>query len=198
MSATGYVPPVPANPPAPLPSLESETVEAWRIHWEPDPRHPPSRPPTWRFDDPAADYLVTYGNEDCYAAFGEVYRDTRVVPKRDADRLLSCLSSSRELSILRLDDPEVLAAFDLQLDISQSREYERTRAWSRAWHGWYGQQIDGLRYLGRKSASRLNYCLYLDRCAGHLEVRTEGRLADLRSTVMRACAGYRIAPALFA
>ncbi len=170
----------------------------WRLHREPDPRDPPARPPTWRFDAPAGEYPVTYGNEDRYAAFGEVYRDARSIPPRDADRLLSCLSSARPLSILRLDDPEVLAAFDLQLEISQSRDYDRTRAWGAAWREWYGEALDGVRYVGRKSVVRLNYCLFLDRVARDLDVDVAGRLGDLRSEVMRACAAYRLAPRLFA
>ena len=78
----------------------------------------------------------------------------------------------------------VAAAFGLDNRISTEKPYERTQAWSAAWHDWY-PELDGVVFLGRKSAPHRNLCLYLDRCADALAFESDGTLAELRED---ACA----------
>ena len=73
---------------------------------------------------------------------------------------------------------------------------ERTQAWSLAWHTWY-PGLDGVVFLGRKSAPHRSFCLYLDRCASNLAFEIDGTLEDLRTDGLRACYRYAITPALY-
>jgi hypothetical protein len=139
---------------------------------------------------------VTYCNLDRYAAFAEVYGDVRSIAPNQAERLLSRIWSERALRVVDLDSSETLAQLELDLKISTCTEYERTMAWSLALHEWY-PEADGLRYLGRHATTRLNFCLFLDRCGDALGFETEGRLIDLRSRVLRAADAYNLAPRLF-
>jgi hypothetical protein len=192
------LPAPPSEPPGELPDLSEETLSSsWRIHTEEDPRDPRRYPQgRWRFDAPAGEYAVTYVNLDPYAAFAEVYGDTRSIAPNQADRLFSSIWSERALRVVALDDPEVLAALGLDLRISAAVEYPTTMAWSRALHEWY-PQADGIRYLGRHATIKLNYGLFLDRCAEDLDFATDGKLGDLRGLVLRAADSYNLAPRLF-
>ena len=78
----------------------------------------------------------------------------------------------------------VAAAFGLDNRIATEKPYARTQAWSVAWHTWY-PDLDGVAFLGRKSAPHRNLCLYLDRCA---EPRVRDR-GDARGAAGRRAAG---------
>jgi RES domain len=190
----------PDEPPAKLPPLiEQPLDESWRLHWEPNPlkrkRH---KPGLSRFDAPRGEYAVTYVNEDRMAPFAEVYGDQRVLTKSEASRRWSRIEATRPLRILQLDAEGVAAAFGLDLRIATELDYERTQAWSLAWHDWYGDaEIDGIRYLGRKAMKHLNYCLYLDRCGTDLDYKTDGKLIEMWSDGLRACARHGIVPELY-
>ena len=69
-------------------------------------------------------------------------------------------------------------------------------AWSAAWHEWYAE-ADGIRYLGRKAMKHLNYALFLDRCGPDLAYETEGKLIEMWSDGLRACARHGIVPELY-
>jgi RES domain-containing protein len=173
--------------------------EIWRLHWEDDPRDPERYARgKFRFDAPAGEFRVTYGNEDEYACFGEVYGDQQSIAPKDRDRKLSVIVPRRPLQLVALDDGTVLKALDPKLDgrISTDLDYARTREWSLALHGWYAA-ADGLRYTGRHAVTRLNYCLYIDRCGDALDVDSKGSLVDLRDLVMRAADAWNLAPRLF-
>jgi hypothetical protein len=191
------IPYPPGRPPARPPALLEQEVEAWRLHHGADPtaalRHKRGK---FRFDAPAGEYPVTYGNEDDYACFAEVYGDSGEIAPSDAGRYLSAVRSTRPLRLLALDDSHVLAALGLDLRIATTVDYARSRLWGLRLHEWY-PDCDGLRYLGRHAARHLNFCLFLDRCAGSLEPDTIGRLADLRYHVIRAAEAYNLAPRLF-
>ena len=194
----GFVPLPPDEPPRDLPALADQPLEAsWRLHWEPNPiRRKRHRPGLSRFDSPRGDYAVTYVNEDRMAPFAEVYGDTRVLTKSEASRRWSRIHATRPLRILQLDSEGVAAAFGLDLRIATELDYARTQAWSAAWHEWY-EEADGIRYLGRKAMTHLNYCLYLDRCGDSLEYETEGKLIEMWSDGLRACARHGIVPELY-
>jgi hypothetical protein len=191
--------PWPGDRPTTLPALGERTLDAaWRLHWEPDPtverRYPAGR---YRFDAPAGEFGVTYVGDDPLAVYAETYAEgSRVLAASEADRRRSRLWSTRPLRLLRMDDMAVAAAFGLDNRISTEKPYARTQAWSAAWHAWY-PAMDGVSFLGRKSAPHRSHCLYLDRCADALAFKTEGTLAELRSDGLRACFRYRITPALF-
>lgn len=190
--------PRPGDRPRPLPELSEELLERWwRLHWEDDPcaerRYPGGR---HRFDAPGGEFGVTYASDDPHAAFAETYGDARVVGKGEAARRRSRLWSTRPLRLLRLDDMTVAAAFGLDNRISTERPYDRTQAWSLAWHTWY-PELDGVAFLGRKSAPHRSLCLYLDRCSRDLRSELEGTLLELRADGLRACFRYRITPALY-
>lgn len=190
------IPYPPVDPPADLPELVSQPlVASWRLHWEDDPTneviHPTGR---YRFDAPSGEYGVTYVNEDRMAPFAEAY--VRTLPRKEAERRWSRISSVRDLRVLQLDAEGVAAAFGLDLRLSTELDYTRTQAWSLAWHTWY-PQLDAIRFLGRKAMTHLNYCLYLDRCGPDLTYVTEGRLVDLRDAGIEACDRHRIAPELY-
>ena len=95
-----------------------------------------------------------------------------------------------------MDDMAVASAFGLDNRISTEKPYDRTQAWSLAWHTWY-PDMDGLRFLGRKSAPHTNVCLYLDRCSDCVAFAIDDTLANLRSEGLVACHRYNIAPLLY-
>jgi hypothetical protein len=95
-----------------------------------------------------------------------------------------------------MDDMALAAAFGLDNRVSTEKPYDRTQAWSLAWHTSY-PKLDGVAFLGRKSARHRNFCLYLDRCADALEFEVEGTLESLRADGPRACYRYRITPVLY-
>lgn len=199
MSSVPEAIPWPGTRPARLPDLEEEALDdVWRLHWEDDPTEERRRDPgKYRFDAPAGEFGVTYVSDDRMAVFAETYADgSRVLAKSEADRMRSRLWSTRPLRLLHMDDMSVAAAFGLDNRISTEKPYDRTQAWSRAWHTWY-PALDGVRFLGRKSAPHRNVCLYLDRCSGALRFENDATLADLREDGLRACHRYRISPALY-
>lgn len=158
----------------------------WRLHWEPDLLKPSVHPAgRWRFDAPAGEYQVTYGNTDAGACFAEVYGDTSLIPSTDGGRQLSLLWARRPLQLITLDEGPTLAALDIDGSIATTRDYAITRAWSEALHAWY-PHADGIRYLGRKAAKCLNYCFFLDRCGNDLEARTLDTLDGLAAYVQVA------------
>jgi hypothetical protein len=191
--------PWPVAPPSALPPLESQAIaESWRLHWEPDPtverKHATGK---YRFDAPAGEFGVTYVSYDRLAAFAETYAEgSRALAKSEADRMRSKLWSTRPLKLLRMDDMAVASAFDLDNRVSTEKPYARTQAWSLAWHTWY-PDLDGVRFLGRKSAPHSNVCLYLDRCANALKFENDDTLANLRHDGLVACERYNIAPLLY-
>jgi hypothetical protein len=197
----GFVPYPPAEPPDALPPLaEQPLAQSWRLHWDPNPirRRRGPKPGVSRFDAPGGEYAVAYVNEDRMAPFAEVYGDLRVLTKSEAGRRWSRISAQRPLRILRLDAEGVAAAFGLDLRIATEIDYERTQAWSAAWHRWYEDDgIDGVRYLGRKAMAHLNYALFLDRCGADLSYTTEGKLIEMWSDGLRACGRHGIVPELY-
>jgi hypothetical protein len=64
--------------------------------------------------------------------------------------------------------------------------------WSVAFHNWF-VEADAIRFLGRKATDRLNYCFFLDRCAGDLEIKTLGTLRDLDRVVKTVAARWSLA-----
>jgi hypothetical protein len=189
----------PAVAPRSLPSLATEAVgEVWRLHREPDPRHPRAHAEgRFRFDAPAGEFPVTYANADRYGCFAEVYGDRQSIPSRDAARMLSRLIPTQPLKLIPLDDGQLLKALHPHRDgrISTSLEYPTTMQWSGALHTWY-PDAHGIRYTARHATPHDNYCLFLDRCADLLQLDTDGKLADLRDTVTRACDAYGLAARL--
>ena len=194
----GFVPYPPDQPPPALPRLKRQRLDAsWRLHWEPNPlRRKRHRPGLSRFDAPRGEYAVTYVNEDRMAPFAEVYGDRRVLTKSEAQRRWSRIHATRPLRILQLDAEGVAAAFGLDLRIATELDYERTQGWSAAWHDWY-PKADGIRYLGRKAMKHLNYALFLDRCGADLAYKTEGKLIEMWTDGLRACARHGIVPELY-
>lgn len=195
--------PIPLPPgvaPSNLPALVADPLDAlWRLHWEPDPRAPNAHPTgRFRFDAPDGEYLVTYGSDDRFACFGEVYGDRQSIPPTDMARKLSSIRANRPLRFITLDDGETLKALHSELDgrVASDIHYTVTRAWSLALHAWY-KDADGIRYVARHGTPHLNRCLFLDRCASSLEVEEEGELGELRDLVVRACDAYALAPRLF-
>lgn len=188
----------PDRPPDRLPPLEPQTLDgAWRIHGATGDPLNPRRHPTgkFRFDAPAGEYPVTYVNLDCHATYAEVFGDAREIPPSAANRRLFRLSANRPLRVVALDRGTVLGAFGLDLNISATRDYSRTRPWSLALHRWY-PQADGIRYMGRHAAEKLNLCLYLDRCGPILTATKVGKLTDLRRDGLIAAHRYHLAPRL--
>ena len=195
------IPLPPDDPPDPLPPLAEQPLDAaWRLHWDAQPlrRRRGPKPGVSRFDAPGGDYAVTYVNEDRMAPFAEVYGDVRVLTKSEGQRRWSRVAAGRPLRILQLDQEGVAAAFGLDLRIATEIDYGRTQAWSAAWHGWYADvAIDGIRYLGRKAITHLNYALFLDRCGADLTHVTEGKLVEMWSDGLRACGRHAIVPELY-
>lgn len=188
----------PKKPPGRLPPLVDVTLtDSWRVHDEPDPLKPRKWPAgKWRFDAPDGSWDVTYANLTRIGAFAEVYASRREIGPTEAGRRLSRMSSTGALSLVRLDDPGVLSAFDLDTNISTVRIYTRTMRWGERLREWY-PDAEGIAYLGRKAGSHTNFCLWLDRCAARLTFETVGQLADLEPEVTSACDYLHLAPRLF-
>ena len=188
------IPPPPTDVPPALPPLEMDYCGAmWRIHDEEDSAHPPTYPRgKWRFDAPAGEYPVTYGNVEYGACFAEVYADSRLIPASDGGRYLSVLFPTRAIRVVPLDVGRVLQAFRLDGQITTTTNYPETMPWSMAFHGWY-PDADGIRYFGRKATERRNYCFFLDRCGTDLEVRRIDRLDGAEALVKTAAAHQSLA-----
>jgi hypothetical protein len=183
--------PLPPVAPAAIPLVE-EVVAVWRVHKEPDPRNPPRYPTArYRFDAPASEYPVTYGNIDRLACFAEVYGDRGQILGDQATRSLSQLIARRPLRLVALDEAEVFLALGLDARVNTTKRYDRTQSWSLALHKWF-PAADGIRFSGRKAGKALNYCLFLDRCAADLDLYSQGQLQDLRAIVLAAAARYRL------
>lgn len=198
-STTSPVPAPPERRPARLPSLETQPLgDAWRIQGGTGNPLRPRRHSAgkFRFDAPAGEYPVTYVNLDRHAAYAEVFGDAREIPLSAANRRLFRVSATRPLRVVALDRGTVLSAFGLDLNVSASRDYARTRPWSLALHRWY-PEADAIRYLGRHAAEKLNLCLFLDRCGPALTATEVGKLADLRRDGLIAAHRYHLAPRLF-
>ena len=139
---------------------------------------------------------MTYVNLDRFACYAEVFGNTLDIPPGQATRRRSRLSSRRPLRLIGLERGTVQKAFGLDLNICSTLDYQRTQAWSRAWHAWY-PDADGIRYLGRHAVENLSVCLFLDRCGRDLESVFEGLLKDLRRDGLIAAHRYRLAPRVF-
>jgi hypothetical protein len=192
------VPLPPARLSAPLPPLvEQVLVESWRIHREVHPLRPQHHARgRFRFDAPGGEFPVTYVNLDRHGCYAEVFGDAREIPPWAATRRLSRIRADRPLRVVALDRAAVQKAFGLDLNVCSSLDYERTQAWSRAWHEGY-PHADGIRYLGRHGVENRNLCLFLDRCGGHLEAVFEGYLEDLRRDGLIVAYKYNLVPRLF-
>ena len=191
MEDDDLIPLPPAALPAAIPLVE-EVIAIWRVHQEPDPRTPPRYPTgRYRFDAPAGQYPVTYGNVDRLACFAEVYGDRRQILADQATRSLSLLIARRPLRLVTLDEARVFLALELDARINTTRRYDRTQPWSLALHTWL-PDADGIRFSGRKAGTLPNYCLFLDRCADDLDLYTQGQLRDLRAIVLAAADRYSL------
>jgi hypothetical protein len=126
-----------------------------------------------------------------------VYGDRQAIPPTDRVRILSRITPTGPLCLVPLDDGELLKALHPQLDgrISSDIQYRITRDWSLALHGWY-PKAHGLRYLARHATPHFNYCLFLERCEGLLDLEPQGTLEELSDLVTRACDAYALAPRL--
>ncbi len=93
--------------------------------------------------------------------------------------------------MVALDRGEIQKALGLDAKICDSRRYETTRQWAYAMHRWY-PEASGIRYPSRHASPHHNYCLFLDRCLYLLVVELQGRLEELRATVLLAAARYRL------
>jgi hypothetical protein len=188
----------PLDPPERLPALVDDYLEeGWRLHWDDNPADPKPYPTgKHRFDAPAGEYRVTYVNENKYGCFGEVYGNRRNIGPKQATRRLSKMTSIRPLRVIPLEDSEVIAAFNVDGAIYTTIDYARTQQWSLALHNWY-PEADGIRYIGRRATTRLNRCLFVDRCGKDLNFALEGELQDLQDIVVRAADAYSLAQRLF-
>jgi hypothetical protein len=193
----GIPKPPPAAPSDPPAFVEVVLGDTWRLHDEADPtverRYPTGK---YRFDAPSGTYGVTYVGHDKLAVYNEVYGDEKVIPRGAADRRRSRIWSTRPLKLLALDDAAVLAAFGLDQRVCSEKPYDTTQLWSRAWHDWY-PDLDGLRFVARKSSPHLTTSLYLDRCSAALRFDFEGTVVGLRRDGLRAARRYRLAPLVF-
>lgn len=183
----------PERAPHDLPNLEEETLSAWRLHRGPDALAIPLyEEGHFRFDTPAGQYSTVYANADRLGAFAEVYGDVgRIGPAEGSGRSLSHVYSTGPLRMVALDRGETQKALGLDARICVSRRYEITRQWAYAIHRWY-PQASGIRYLSRHASPHHNYCLFLDRCRHLLVAELQGRLEELRATVLLAAARYRL------
>lgn len=192
MPRADALPEPPGRRPAGLPALPREAVSLWRLHWEDDPLAPRRYPAgKYRFDAPAGEYPVTYGNRDRLACFAEVYGDLGLIPEAQGTRRLSLLSALRPLALAPLDDPAFRRRLDPRLDgrIATAKQYPATQRWSLALHTWF-PEADGIRYTSRHAERDHNYCLFLDRCGADLQVSLQGELRDLRQIVLFAADRY--------
>jgi hypothetical protein len=112
-------------------------------------------------------------------------------------RILSRITPTEPLFLVPLDDGGLLKALHPQLDgrISSDIQYRITREWSLALHGWY-PNAHGVRYVARHATPHFNYCLFLERCEGLLDLEPQGTLEELSDLVTRACDAYALAPRL--
>jgi hypothetical protein len=169
-------------------------VDVWRLHWEAPDKivTRTASAPRYRFDDPLAEYAVTYANLDEVGAFLEVYGQTQRIGSTELDRMCTQLTSSRDLLLIDLEKAQTQKAFGLDARIASVLEYGATRLWSRAWHEWY-TELDGIRYRSRQENDTLNLCLFLDRCSDALMVESSVRLEDIdRRELLGMVAPYRI------
>jgi hypothetical protein len=189
--------PPPRNLPDPGFDLDPvDDLVVWRLHWEADPLRPGTYPRgRYRFDAPrdGAEYRVTYGNAARHGTFAEVYGDIGRIKPAERDRRLSRIAATRTLQLVALDDPGVQKVLGLDGRIAMSKQYPTTMKWSRALHRWF-PDADGIRYMSRHAGTNRNYCLFLDRCKGALEVEPKGQVGDLRlrPVVLDACDRYEL------
>jgi hypothetical protein len=134
---------------------------------------------------------VIYGNRDRLAAFAEVYGDARVIDEGQKERRLSRISSAGELSLVPLDDPGTQKRLRLDGRIGMSKQYPTTQRWALSLYRWF-PEAQGVRYLSRHAGEEHNYCLFLERYSGSLQVEGLGRIGDLREVVLRAADRYRL------
>ncbi len=183
------------EPPERLPEgveLVEEKLSAWRLHWEEDPLGIPSRTTgKFRFDAPAGEYRALYANADRLAAFAEVYGDVRVIEESQKERKLARISSTSALRLIPLDDPGTQKLLGLDGRIGMSKQYPTTRRWASKLFQRF-PEARGIRYLSRHAGENRNYCLFLERCAGDLEVEDHGSLASLRRVAFLAADKYRL------
>lgn len=183
------------EPPERLPGeldLVEEKLSVWRLHWEEEPLGIKSYPTgRFRFDAPAGEYRALYGNADRLAAFAEVYGDVRVIEESQKDRKLSRISSTDALSLIPLDDPGTQKLLGLDGRVGMSKQYPVTQKWASRLFRWF-PQAHGIRYLSRHAGENRNYCLFLDRCAGELEVEEHGKISSLRKVALLAADRYRL------
>jgi hypothetical protein len=197
-TADWRIPLPPATPVEPLPELTKRSLaRAWRIHR----KNPALDTRTYasgkyRFDAPAGQFPASYVSLDRHAVYAEVFGDSREIPPSAAERRLTEVSASRLLSLVSLDTAPGRAAFELDLRICSTLDYQRTRIWSAAFHRWY-PEADGICYLGRHAGEALNVCLYLDRCLPALSAVDQGTLKEDRRHGLVAAHRYRLAPRLF-
>ena len=184
------------EPPAEAPgaiALVTEAVSVWRLHWEADPLHPPVHTVgRYRFDAPAGEFPVLYGNRERLACFAEVYGDTATIEAAQGSRHLSLVSTLRPLHLVALDDATTRRRCGLDGRIGTAKQYAVTQRWSRTFHAWF-PEADGLRYNSRHAGEQHNYALFLDRCAADLAVYPQGQLQDLRRVVLFAADTYALA-----
>jgi hypothetical protein len=126
-----------------------------------------------------------------------VYGDRQAIPPQDRARILSQITPMEPLRLVPLDDGELLKALHPELDgrISSDIHYRITREWGLALYSWY-PEAHGLRYVARHATPHFNYCLFLERCQGLLELEPQGKLEELHDLVIRACDAYALAPRL--
>lgn len=182
-------------PPEKLPGeldLVEEKLSLWRLHWEGDPLKIESHPTgKFRFDAPAGEYRALYGSADRLATFAEVYGDVRVIEESQKGRKLSRISSTDALRLIPLDAPGTQKLLGLDGRIGMSKQYPATQRWASRLFQWL-PEAQGIRYLSRHAGENRNYCLFLERCAGELEVEDHGSIASLREVVMLAADRYRL------
>jgi hypothetical protein len=192
------VPYPPRFPPGDLPPLTPTDVKgSWRLQGEGNPLHPKRYASgRWRFDAPDGSWPVTYFNQTELGAFAEAFGNRGEIGPGDRDRRLIELSSTRPLNLIRLSEPDVLARLELDANIATTLAYDRTMRWGERLRAWYPEG-DGIEYTGRRSASHVNTCVWLDRCADALTSDESGPLKNQRSRVMRICDRLGLAPRLF-
>lgn len=187
------IPPPPAKAPRKLPDLDRGYVDPlWRVHAERNSLQPKTYPyGRWRFDAPANEYQVTYGNESLNAAFAEIYRDRGFIPREDGHRFISVLMATEPVRLIPFDRADFLAQIGLDNLVSTTSNYAMTMKWSLAVRTWY-PQADGIRYLGRKATEHRNFCLFLDSCSRKFNQHRLGPLIDLEAHVASAAGQYAL------
>ena len=195
LSDADRLPEPPEILPAPVEPVQ-EAVSLWRLHWGDEPfslrRYPTGK---FRFDAPAGEYPVTYGNKDRLACFAEVYGDARFIPAAEGERKLSFISALRPLWLIPLDDARFRSRLGLDARITTAKQYAVTRRWSLRFHTWF-PHVDGIRYSSRHAGELHNYCLFLDRCATDLQAHLQGEIQNLRDIVLFAAEQYDLTAAV--